>query len=297
MEVINISEYEEEVVIHFGGDRAQINAYTLASTLVSLADAAKEANSIVNPGYEVEIVVEAFKDGSFRAKLKTVYRGLDNLLTAKRLEAIVLGVITAFIFQHTLASDSDVKIIINDKYVVIEQNDKKIIIPKNVYEAQKEVEKSENFKNSVSRTFKTVESDSSITEFGITKNLDDKIPEIIVPRERFARLSSTVEVDALYREIQEVADLQISRAILKKSKRKWEFIWRGVTISAPVLDENFYREFFAHNITIAPGDSFEALLKIYQTRDENTGIYTNSKYEIVKVIRHIPRLTQTEIDI
>ncbi|MBN2816493.1 MAG: hypothetical protein JXQ67_07390 [Campylobacterales bacterium] len=297
MKIIDLREYEEEVVLHFGGERTKINAYTLASSLVSLADAIKEANSIINPGYEVEVLVEAFGKGSFRAKVKTTYNGLKNLFNANRLEAIAIGIITSFIYQHTLAPDTDVKVIVNDNQVIIEQGDKKIIVPKTVYEAQKEVEKSEKFRKSVSKTFQAVEKDSNVTNFGFTKNIDDKEPDIIIPRDRFALLSEPIELDEPLREIQEVAELQIKRAILEKSKRKWEFIWRGIKISAPVLDENFYKDFFAHKITVAPGDSFKALLKVYQNKDEDTGIYTNSKYEVIEIHNHIPRYNQSQIDI
>lgn len=295
MEVVDIKEYEEEIVLHFGGERTKINAYTLASSLVSLADAIKEANSIVNPGYEVEVLVEAFGDGSFRAKVKTAYKGLNNLFNLARLEAIAIGIITSFIYQHTLAPDTEIKVIVDDTQAIIEQGNKKIIVPKNVYEAQKEVEKSEKFQKSISKTFEAVEKDPEVTGFGFTKKISDETPDILVPRERFSLLSSPLEVDEPQREIKEVAELQIKRAILEKSKRKWEFIWRGIKISAPVIDEAFYRDFFAHKITVAPGDSLEAVLKIYQSKDEDTGIYTNSKYEVIEVHKHIPRFTQAEI--
>ena len=64
-----------------------------------------------------------------------------------------------------------------------------------------------------------------------------------------------------------------------------------------MLDEKFYDDFFAHKITIAPGDQLEARLKIYQSKDEDTGIYSNDRYEVIKVERHLPHLTQSEANI
>src|SRR5690554_1179817 len=75
MQIINIEEYDDEVVLHFGGERKKINAYSLASSLVSIADAVKAANDVLNPGYDVEVLVEAFGEGSFRAKITTVFKG------------------------------------------------------------------------------------------------------------------------------------------------------------------------------------------------------------------------------
>lgn len=142
-----------------------------------------------------------------------------------------------------------------------------------------------------------IEKDNNITSFGFTKNLSDTDPDIVISRDRFGLLSAPFEPVDSQREIQEIADLQIKRAILERSKRKWEFIWRGIKISAPVLDNKFYDDFFAHKITVAPGDSLEAVLKIYQSRDDDTGIYINTRYEVVEVNKHLPRQAQAEIEI
>ena len=67
MSTVRIGEIENTFVIHFGSNFHRINAYTLASALFGFADAAKAANSIINPGYEIEVVVEALSEGSFKA--------------------------------------------------------------------------------------------------------------------------------------------------------------------------------------------------------------------------------------
>ncbi|WP_046562378.1 hypothetical protein [Kangiella geojedonensis] len=294
MQVINIKEYNEEVILHFGGEKQKINAYTLASTLVSIADAVKEANSVINPGYDVEVLVEAFGKGSFRAKVKTKYKDARNIFSKENLKAISLGVLASFIYEHTLAPDSDVKININSEEVVIEQGDKTIIIPRSTYEATKEVQKSKKFKNSISRISNSIEKDKSITSFGFTSSFEDEIPKIEIPRKGILLLSDPDDIAEPTREIEEAATLFIKRAILERSKRKWEFVWRGFKISAPVLDEHFYNDFFAHKVTIAPGDQLDVRLKIYQSKDEDTGIYSNDRYEVITVKRHIPHVTQDE---
>ena len=297
MQVVDIREFEEEFVICFGSEPKRINAYTLASSLVSVADAVKSANSLINPGYHVEVVVEAFGEGSFKVKVRTLYSGAKNLFSKENLKAITLGVIAAYIFQHTLSPDIEINVIVNDDEVVVEQGDKKIIIPREVHDCMKEVEKSEKFKQSIGRTFEAVEKDKNIESLGITPRMEDEVPLILVPRSRFTLLSEPPEIEDNQRSVVEVADLHILRAILERGTRKWEFVWRGINISAPVLDDHFFNEFFAHKITIAPGDSIEVKLKIYQTRDEDTGIFTNNRYEVIEVIRHIPRMKQTIIEV
>lgn len=99
-------------------------------------------------------------------------------------------------------------------------------------------------------------------------------------------------MDESTREIVEITHVEISRAILERGKRRWEFFWRGVRIAAPVLDQKFFDRFFAHEIMIAPGDSLEVALRIVQEKKPDSGIYVNVRYEIVEVFQHLPRLTQ-----
>lgn len=297
MQVINVRDFEEEFVLYFGGKPNRINAYTLASSLVSVADAVKSANSLINPGYSVEVVVEAFGEGSFKVRVRTLYNGAKNLFSKENLKAITLSVIAAYVYQHTLSPDVEVNITINSDEVVVEQGDKKIIIPREVHDAVKEVEKSDKFKQSIGRTFEVVEKDKNIESFGITPKMEDEVPLISIARSQFGLLSDPPEIEENQRSLIEVADLSILRAILERGTRKWEFVWRGIKISAPVLDGNFFSDFFAHKITIAPGDSIEVKLKIYQARDEDVGIFTNAKYEVIEVIQHIPRMKQTNIEL
>jgi hypothetical protein len=63
-----------------------------------------------------------------------------------------------------------------------------------------------------------------------------------------------------------------------------------------VLDESFYDKFFAHSITIAPGDVLKVALKIYRQPDPDSGITINTKYEIVQVYEHLPRQKQKPLD-
>lgn len=297
MNIADLRQFEETFVIHFGSDLKRINAYTLASTLVSLADAAKEANFIINPGYNVEVVVEALGPGSFKAKIRTIYSGIQNLFSNQNLKAIALGVISAYIYQQTLMPDMNINITVDDETVIIEQADRQIIIPKTVHEALKQVEKSTKFKQDMGKAFEAVERDEDIKYVGISKEFIDDEPKIVINRDKFPLIVSTEEGQGDTREIIEHADLQILRAILERSKRRWEFAWRGVKIPAPVLDQKFYDDFFAHKITIAPGDALNVVMKIHQVRDPDIGIFTNERYEIVEVLNHIPRLKQTEINI
>ena len=110
MKVVDISKFEDSVVLHFETESKKINAYTLASTLVSIADAAKAANSTINAGYNVEIIVEALGPGSFRAKITAVFKENKNLFSSQLVVGVIIGVIANYIYERTFAIDENVNI-------------------------------------------------------------------------------------------------------------------------------------------------------------------------------------------
>jgi len=293
MASVHISEFEESFVIHFGVDGKQINAYTLASTLVGIADAARAANAALNPGYDIEVVVEALGGGSFRAKLRSVYRGASNLFSKQALQAIVFSVIANFVYQHTLAPDSKVVVSVATDEVVVQQGDTRIVVPRNVHEATQRVQQQPAFMTGMQEVVDAVQSDTTIRSVGFSSEIDLP-PQITIPREDFGRIPTvtvTPEEDARDLPPQE-ADVQILRAILEKSRRRWEFVWNGTRFAAPVLDERFYADFAAHKITIAPGDHLTVILRIRQRRIPGVGIFVNESYEVIEVLKHISQATQ-----
>jgi hypothetical protein len=120
--------------------------------------------------------------------------------------------------------------------------------------------------------------------------MDSPPPPFVISQETIREVVIDVGNDPLTRIISEQCELQIVKAILEQNTRKWEFMWHGVRISAPVLDSSFYSKFFAHTITIAPGDELKARLSIKQALDLRTGIYTNIAYEVAEVFEHVPRM-------
>jgi len=293
---IDIGSYEGSFVLRFGGEFSRINAYTLASTLVSVADAARAANGLINPGYDIEVVVEALGSGSFKAKIRAVYRQGGNLFSVQNLRAVVLSVIAAHIYTQTLAPGVSINVVTNEDSVVVTAGDQTVVVPRSTYEAMQEVQSLETFRQAVSRAFRSVDGDETIQSVAITSGDDtDEETPIEVSREQFAVLAGeTATSDVPTREVEEQTEVQIMRAILEQSRRRWEFVWRGVTIAAPVLDSSFFEKFAAHEITIAPGDALVVRLRIVQRLDAS-GIYVNQKYEVVSVLEHIPRPSQASL--
>lgn len=295
MHIVDISKFEHSVVIHFDTDDKRINAYTLASTLVSLADAAKAANGTLNSGCEIEIVVEALGPGSFRAQIRALYTTSRNLFSNQIVLGVIIGVLGNYIYERTLSLDNKITVEVKTDEVIIQRGQDRVIVPRIVYDATRKAEKNPLFVKAMTKTFEAVAADDKVKSIGLVETMDSPTPEIQISRSVLQILSSEIPEDPDARVITEQAELQIVKAILEKSKRKWEFMWRGIKISAPVTHELFYVNFFAHSITIAPGDTLQVTLAIKQTKDPDTGIYSNIGYEVVEVRDHIPRIRQVPL--
>jgi len=296
MKVFDVSKFEDSIVLYFDTSNTRINAYTLASILVSIADAAKAANSSINAGHDIEIVVEAVGEGSFKAKISAIYNDSKNIFSSQIVAGVVIGLLSNYIYERVFSVDDSIKVVISSDEVVIEKGDERIVVPRKVYEATREAEKNPKFVQAVERTFQAIEKDPNIKGFGLSDSMDSGKPTVILPRKNIILASGVVHEIEGVRIVPETVELQIIKAILEKGKRKWEFMWRGIKISAPIISQSFYNNFFSHSITIAPGDSLEVKLEIKQVRDEDTGIYVNKSYQVVEVYNHIPRLKQLSVE-
>ncbi len=292
MATVTIADFEDTLVLYFKAEGHRINAYTLATTLVAVADAAKAANAALNPGHEIEIVVEALSAGSFKATLKALYKSRPGVLSTKLAGAIVIGLLTNFIYEKVFQDDPHVKITINTDEVIVQDGNDRYIIPRAVYEATRQAEKNPKFPKAVGRALDAISRDRDIQGLRL---LPADLPSSmapIIPIERL-RAAALKPMDLPNkRVVPEIVNLQILKAILERSKRKWEFMWRGFKISAPITDELFYINFFAHDITIAPGDVLNVTLHVIQELDTKTGVYRNVRYEVAQVHDHIPRVRQ-----
>jgi hypothetical protein len=286
---LRISDFENGFVLYFETPESRINAYSLASTLVALADAAKAAGRTLNSAIDVEIVVEAISPGSFRAKISAIARETGLFVKNQLVPGIIIGVISTYVYEHTLAKKDKLQVIVNTDEVIVVQGNDRVVVPRAIHDATQVVAQNPTFVRSVDRMLAGVTMDERVTGFGFSNPGNDGPPPIVLPRDFLVIRDELLEPEAKERTIEEDCDLYIIKAIMERSKRKWEFKWHGVPISAPIKDPNFYDDFAKHNFTIAPGDEFQARLAIQQRRDDVSGVYTNVKYEVLQVYRHISR--------
>jgi len=286
---LRIASFENELVLYFETPEPRISAYALASTLVALSDAAKAAGRTLNSTVDFEIVVEALGSGSFRARITAIARESGLFVGKQIIVPLLIGVLGAYVYDHTLNRKEPVQVQVTTDEVIITKGDDRIIVPREIHEKTQEVAKNPTFVRSMNRMLNSVTLDDRVTGFGLATSMKEP-PEVILPRELLGGFDEgLLDGEEKKRIIEEDADLYIVKAIMERSNRKWEFRWHGVSITAPIKDPKFYDDFAGHNFTIAPGDDFQARLAIHQKRDDISGIYANTGYEVLHVYRHVSR--------
>lgn len=276
-------------VLHFGGRPNEVDTYTFANALVAFSDTFRELNGQVNSSQSIELRLEAVGPGSFRGKVKGAPKSIVDALKFSR-DVVVLPLLMAFIYDHYIDEDT-FEIEVSDDYVVIVQGGDRTIIPRDAYDASQNLPAPNRVHEQMNRAIDAVEDDSSVTSFGITIDLDDDEPAVDLGEPEWARIreNRTRAVDdAKQRVEQEEVTLSILKVIFSKKRRKWEFVWHGVKISAYIDDPVFIANLMSGNQKVGNGDAVRAVLDIGQEWDANDKVWLNTAYAISKVIEYIP---------
>ena len=295
MSILKIAEFDNTVVLHFEVQESSISAYTLASTLTSIADAAAAANRSLNLGTEIEVLVEALGSGSFRAKIRTIQAKAKGFISTQVIPGVIVGVLTSYVYDRTIAREDGVQVIINTDEVIIEHGDDRIVVPRNVHDSMEQAKKNPEFRGAITRTLEAVSRDEAVSGLGFVKRMDSPKPEVMIERVSMVAATELVLDSVSTRVIEKEVVLRIIKAVLVPGKRKWEFEWEGIKVTAPILDLEFQQRFVEHEVKIAPADVLRCTLRIHQVGDVQTGLFMNSSYEVLRVHEHVPRVEQLDL--
>jgi hypothetical protein len=273
-------------VIYFGGKPNEVDTYTFANALVAVADAFREINSQVNPGQAMELRLEALAEGSFKAKVKGKPTSLSSLLSSLS-KYVVLPIFLAFLYDEIKGDDP---IIVNENEVIIERGNDRIIIPRTAYDAAQKLPNKPNIRNHIAKAIGIVDKDENVESFRLYKDFSPNVPPLItIPRDDFDRVRAIeLEGDPNRRTKSENATLHVLKAVFQASNRKWDFVWNGVKISAPITDAAFLADLLQRVYLIGNGDALEVTLNISQKWDEQSSVWLNDGYSVEKVWKHIP---------
>jgi len=279
----------DQFVLHFGGRPNEVDAFTFSNSLIAIGEAIQEINRQLFPEFSIEVAIEGVGPGSFRAKISTSIKSIGGLFK-KSMPDLVINILASIIFVRLIQSYVDpsppMQIIVSEDSVVVQKGTDRVIIPRNVWDAKEKLPRPAEVQKHIARTFSVMREDLSVTEFGLLSHIDDKEPVAVIPRASFDFLSKP-DIDGRDDENNKTIDqrvrLVVVRAIFERSSRRWQFIWNGIRISAPITDQAFFDKLASGEYTFGQGDILDVTLRINQRRDDVSGAFINESYEITEV--------------
>jgi hypothetical protein len=293
MAIIRLGDFQDDtIVLHFGGSSQSIDAYTFAEALTGFADTALAVSATIDPGTQIEILVEATGPGSYRTQIRRIKKDYGGLLAVGG--TVFWGVVSNVVYDATLKTDPKPEITVNSDEVIIKHGNDTIIVPRKVHEATEHVKKNPAVQRGLSKTFAALDADENVADFGITGSLKDPEPLIRIPRAEFPKVITfdvPTEEQPKERIVKERARVVVLKAWLNHAKRKWSFEWNGVPISAPIADTEFLNKLDRREILFGSGDALDVEITFKQNYDSALGIFVNdpNSFVITRVIRPVPR--------
>ncbi len=278
---------DNEFVLHFGGRPREVNAFTFSNSLISISEAIQEINRQINPDFSMEITIDGVGGGSFRAKLKTASKSIAGLFKHRYTETIILGLLTTYIWT-LVHPDEKITIVVNEDSYVVQRGDDRIVLPREFEHAQKRITNTDAIKRHIAKTFEVLEEDPSVTNFGFAGQIGAEKPFALISRTDFAVLAESQDSgdkdgDESRDTHDERARVVVLKAIFERGARRWQFVWNGIKISAPIRSEVFFDKMASREYEFGQGDILDITLRITRVRDEMSGVFINEKYEIIEV--------------
>lgn len=274
---------DDSFVLHFGGRFGEADATTFGITIAAVARALQAINNEINPGHELEVLVEEAEAGSYRVRIKTIKR-IARKAVAATVSNVVLGLLVNYIWDVMHPSGPPI-IVVSEEVVVIEYGDDRVIVSRDILEKKDRIARNQTVHRAVEKAIQTLEEDETASSIGISPSFAEDAPLFELPRSSFSTFLDIIRLKPLNksRYVDQDTALTIVKAVFERSSRKWEFVWRGFDISAPIRDQSFFDRLEARQISISQGDTFRAKLRIHQTFAEEANVWVNEAYEVLSV--------------
>ena len=292
-----MSILDTDFKIKFDGESHQIDANILVNSLIHTTSIIQEINRNLDSGKRIDVNIKALSKGSFLIHIdlaETVLNTLKNLLTKDNIETAgtIIGTFVGLIeLKKFLKGDEPVKKVREGNKVKIENEKGEVIYVENF--VQNIYENNTIVKDSLSKSFETLEDSDSITGFEVTDRNEN--PLVRVDKSDFQSMSKKSD-DILEGERVSLvsATLNIIR-ISFEEKYKSDFYYNGNKISVKIKDPDFYKR-VDKGESFSKGDTLEVELEVKQVFDNTVNTYINKSYKVVRIIQHIKRNEQSSLD-
>jgi len=282
---------EEGIWLYFRSNNQCVDLRQFGSICIHLSELVDELAARLAPGIGLTITLHEVEPGSLKVLVKFAKRVGGFLESPEGVGSMLIG--TLFYILGTLTNSDNITIIqIPDGVSEIEINGSKIKVRSADIDQANRVRENADVLLKTKKMVDAVSKSTETTGFGLyQQDQSGDSTTVLFDDHQFGIMNDAIDVDL--GEIGETSErvhtnaiLEIIKAILQKRTRRWQFRWMNRYISAPILDGAFYEKMYSHEIELGPGDTIEADLRIHQRYDPETGTFTPTKYEVVKVYNY-----------
>lgn len=281
---------EEDFRVRFGGELHEIDSNTLVNYLLNLNTIIGEVNREIEPERKINVKIKALSQGSFEVaiQLQSIFDQLKSIFSMDDAGYIanLLAIISSLYAARLLLkgkAPAEVKKD-GDTVTITNSNGNTLTMTKtsyHIYNTNKPINLA------ITKQFETLDADPNIESLNITNKEDkpllsvehNEFPDIATPNEQ-------LEV-ATTHEIREKAILSVVKLSFDP-RLVSDFVYMNIRISAYIKDKDFYQR-IDRGEPFSKGDALEVKLQVNKQFDAslNTDIIKN--YEVIQVLRHIPR--------
>jgi hypothetical protein len=286
------TDLKDDFRIKFDGKTNQIDANTFVNYLLHFNTLVQEVNRELAPERKIRVKINALEPGSFDVAIELqsyLLKALSLLSNEKNVSylnnimGIISGLIALKLFLKGDAKPTTVVQSADGKVTVTSPDGNTLIISAPIYNIYNT---NTTVNQAIAKQFETLEQDPSVE--GLELSTGDKTPLVSIPREAFPVLAQEHPQDeaGLRHEMRHTL-----LSIVKLSfdpKLKSDFIYMNIRISAYIKDKTFY-ESVDKGKAFSKGDKLEVNLRVNLAHDISIQEDIIKTYEIIDVIRHIPR--------
>jgi hypothetical protein len=316
MDLIDLTEFDDRFTIKLVGPPGLIAVNTLIETLAGFSQSLEAIGDAVDPQHELEVFVDYVAPGSINIGVRLKQHLKKNAkaytLAAGVTSQVIVGIFSSYLYDQ-IKPQQECEVDDGSDIVIVKGDNCNVKVRRQVYDLKPRIENNPKVAQGVDRALQAVDRDPAVQSLGIGTSSEAK-PVVSVSRSQFVEVEhrlrrqrelfdqrrfSALEAPApikVTRTLSNRAHLTVVKAVLLRSRRKWQFIWQGIKVSARITDTRFFDQLEARSIALRQGDALDAELEITQRLLSEANAWKNQEYVVTKVYSVRVGETQATMD-
>lgn len=318
MDRIDLTQFDEDgFTIKLVGPPGLIAVDTLIETLAGFSQSLEAIGDAVDPHYSVEVLVDRIAPGSVEIGVRVKRRrqkGARSGTAAMVTSTVIIGLFTNFLYDQ-IKPQEKCAVDVGAHTVTVKGDNCEVTVSREAHDLMPRIEGNPNVAAGIERALRATKKDRAVQSVGIAarpgappavivtrRNFDQTLRRLDQQRELFDGARSVLMAGKALSVVPERrtrtirADLTVIKAVLLRSRRKWQFNWQGINVSAKIVDAHFFDQLETRSLALRQGDALDADLEIKQRFIPDAKVWENESYTVTKVYKVRLGETQTTMD-